>query len=53
MAEVGIADPLLRGVLHEYFTWTTTTTMSAYHHDAADVPAGLAIRSWSWDGRHG
>jgi hemoglobin len=40
----------LRQVLHDYFAWATTTTMARYHDDAADVPAGLALPHWSWDG---
>jgi hemoglobin len=24
--------------------------MARYHHSAADVPEGLAIPRWSWDG---
>jgi hemoglobin len=38
-------------VLHDYFAWATTTTMSAYHHSAADVPEDLNIPRWSWNGR--
>jgi len=45
------ADGRLRQVLHDYFTWATTTTMARYHRSAADVPDGLAIPRWSWDGR--
>jgi hemoglobin len=41
---------VLRQVLHDYFTWATTTTMSRYHHSADDVPNGLSIPRWSWDG---
>ena len=49
--DVGIArtDRLWR-VLHDYFTWATTTTMSRYHHSANDVPDGLVIPKWSWKG---
>jgi hemoglobin len=43
------AEPL-RQVLHDYFTWATTTTMSRYHASADDVPAGLSIPRWSWNG---
>jgi hemoglobin len=50
MEDVRITDSLLRRVLHEYFAWATTTTMSAYGEDAADVPDGLRIPRWSWDG---
>ncbi len=40
----------VRKVLHDYFAWATTTTMSRYHHSADDVPEGLRIPRWSWDG---
>jgi hemoglobin len=40
----------LRQVLHDYFAWATTTTMSRYHDSAADVPNNLTIPRWSWDG---
>ena len=44
------ADGRLRQVLHDYFAWATTTTMARYHRSAADVPDGLPIPQWSWDG---
>ena len=50
LEDVGITDGPLRQVLHDYFAWATTTTMSAYHHSADDVPEGLSIPRWSWDG---
>ena len=51
VADVGLAnDGALRQVLHDYFTWATTTTMSRYHQSAADVPNGLSISHWPWDG---
>jgi hemoglobin len=51
VAEVGLArDERLRRVLHDYFAWATTTTMSRYHHSASDVPDGLTIPHWSWEG---
>jgi hemoglobin len=37
-------------VLHDYFTWATTSAMAAYPKDANDVPEGLCIPQWSWDG---
>lgn len=40
----------LRQVLHDYFAWATTTTMSRYHRSAEDVPDGLRIPRWSWNG---
>ncbi len=44
------ATEQLRQVLHDYFAWATTTTMSRYHESADDVPEGLSIPRWSWDG---
>ena len=41
----------VRQVLHDYFAWATTTTMARYHRSADDVPDGLRIPRWSWDGR--
>ncbi len=45
-----IEDGPLRQVLHDYFAWATTTTMSRYHDSADDVPKALRIPQWSWDG---
>jgi len=51
MEDVGLAhDEQLRSVLHEYFAWATTTTMARYHRSPEDVPDGLDIPKWSWDG---
>ena len=51
LGDVGLADDeRLRTTLHDYFAWATTTTMSRYHESADDVPAGLRIPRWSWDG---
>ena len=51
LADVGLADDnALHRVLHDYFAWATTTTMSHYHETADDVPQGLSIPHWSWDG---
>ena len=51
LVDAGLADdPALRQVLHDYFAWATTTTMARYHASADDVPQGLAIPRWSWDG---
>src|SRR5215472_11433431 len=49
----GSPDERLRRVLHDYLAWATTTMMSRYHHSADDVPGGLRIPKWSWDGRVG
>ena len=51
LTDVGISDrSTLRSVLHDYFAWANTTTMSRYHRSADDVPDGLRIPQWSWDG---
>jgi hemoglobin len=51
MTDVALSeDDSLRAVLHDYFAWATTTTMSRYHGSADDVPDGLRIPRWSWDG---
>jgi hemoglobin len=51
LADAGLAgDDRLRQVLHDYFAWATTTTMARYHRSADDVPKGLSIPRWSWDG---
>lgn len=50
LADVGLANnAALRQALHDYFAWATTT-MSRYHESAEDVPNGLRIPRWSWDG---
>jgi hemoglobin len=51
LADSGLTgDDRLRQVLHDYFAWATTTTMSRYHRSADEVPDGLQIPHWSWDG---
>lgn len=51
LADTGLdADPALRQALHDYFAWATNTAMYRYHRSADDVPAGLTIPRWSWDG---
>jgi hemoglobin len=51
MGDVGIdeGDPL-RVALHDYFAWATTVGMGRYPDSADDVPDGLRIPRWSWDG---
>ena len=44
------ANERLRQVLHDYFAWATSTAMARYPESADDVPAGLSIPQWSWDG---
>lgn len=50
MNDVGLTEPELRRVLHDYFAWTTTTTMTAYPNSPADVPEDLVMPHWSWGG---
>lgn len=51
LADAGLAgDERLRRVLHDYFAWATTTTMAGYPESDTDVPEGLGIPHWSWDG---
>ena len=51
LIDIGLEEEeRLRGALHDYFAWATTTTMAQYHESADDVPAGLRIPHWSWDG---
>lgn len=51
LADIGLAgDERLCRVLHAYFAWMTTTHMARYQRSADDVPDGLTIPHWSWDG---
>ena len=49
LVDVGLVDEPLRSVLHDYFAWATIA-MSRYPEAAADVPDGLVVPRWSWDG---
>jgi hemoglobin len=51
LSDIGLpTDGATGRALHDYFAWATTTTMSQYHRSADDVPDGLRIPHWSWDG---
>jgi hemoglobin len=50
LVDAGLTGEPLRQVLHDYFAWATVTTMARYHESADDVPDGLTIPRWSWDG---
>ena len=51
LEDVGLtADSALGQALHDYFAWATTTAMASYPESADDVPAGLRITRWSWNG---
>jgi hemoglobin len=42
-------DPRLRSTLKAYFRWSTEA-FAAYPGSADEVPAGMAMPRWSWDG---
>jgi hemoglobin len=48
--DVGLSSQPVGDALHEYFTWATTTTLSRYSRSADDVPDGLPLPRWSWNG---
>jgi hemoglobin len=51
LVDTGLAqDPQLRDALHAYFAWATTTAMAQYHGSKNNVPEGLQIPRWSWEG---
>jgi len=51
LGDVGLAPgERLWQVLHDYFAWATTVQMARYHTSADEVPDGMAIPHWSWDG---
>jgi hemoglobin len=50
LVDVGLTDEPLRTVLHDYFAWATTVSMAQYHASADEVPAGLPLPHWSWEG---
>lgn len=50
LTDVGLADDPVRRVLYDYFAWATTGPMAKFHQSAGDVPEGLSIARWSWDG---
>jgi hemoglobin len=45
-----VGDDRLSDVLHKYFEWATMNSMSRYHRSEDDVPNGLPLPRWSWDG---
>ncbi|MFC9694522.1 group II truncated hemoglobin [Kribbella sp. NPDC056951] len=47
--DVGLTDPL-KSVLHDYFAWATSVSMARYHGSKEQVPEGMSIPRWSWDG---
>ena len=54
MTDVGLvqSDPV-RTVLRDYFVWATTKSLARYPGSPNDVPDGLRLPHWSWDGLQG
>jgi hemoglobin len=51
LTDIGLTErDRLYSVLYDYFAWATTVSMARYPGAAADVPAGLSVPRWSWDG---
>src|SRR6201991_1130021 len=50
LADVGLDEPVLAGALHDYFAWATTGPMARYPSSPDDVPDGLTIPRWTWEG---
>lgn len=43
-------DDRLRSSLKAYWAWSTRTVMAAHPESPDDVPDGLPIPRWSWEG---
>lgn len=51
LADVGLGkEDKITQVLHDYFAWATTHSMSRYPRSADDVPDGMPVPQWSWEG---
>ncbi len=51
LGDVGLApDDPVRQTLRAYWAWAATTSMARYPDSVDDVPDGLALPRWSWDG---
>jgi len=50
LVDSGIDAEPVRQALHDYFAWATRTGMHGYDESADDVPDGLTIPHWTWDG---
>lgn len=48
--DAGVQDPPLREALSRYFAWATHGPMAAYPRSRRDVPDGLHITRWGWQG---
>ena len=50
LEDAGLAQDGVAKALHDYFAWATTGAMARYPVSPDDVPDGLDIGRWSWDG---
>lgn len=51
LEDAGLAqDGVVARALHDYFAWATTGAMARYPSSPDDVPEGLSVARWSWDG---
>lgn len=51
LEDAGLAqDGVVARALHDYFAWATTGAMARYPSSPDDVPEGLRVARWSWDG---
>jgi hemoglobin len=44
-------EPVFRAALRDYMVWAVSE-FNAYPGDPSNVPVGLRVPSWSWDGPH-
>ena len=49
LVDVGL-DGRTRAALSAYFAWATAHEMGVHHESAEQVPSGLPLPRWSWDG---
>lgn len=53
MSDVGLVEgSAVRAVLHDYFAWATPY-VNRFERSPDDVPEGLRIPRWAWDGLEG
>ena len=50
LSDIDLADDPLRPVLHDYLVWATGESVFRHDESADDVPDGMRIPQWSWDG---
>ncbi len=54
LTDVGLGeDAAARPVLHAWFAWMTHEHLTRWAGSAADVPDGLRVPRWGWDGLAG